>query len=341
MFNKLMFRYFSMKNIMFLITLLIFLVLVFTCKDIVIMFFASFVLACSLNPIVDKMSAKIPRNLAAVIVLLVLSGLITATFVPVIIISAEEIKNFAISFPKFVDNIDDYILQMPIFQHFNYNGINFAEMMSVASASSADMINNLVNFGKNIGSAFVYIFVSVILIFNMIVDKDLIKNFYLGVFPKNMRKKAEEIGNIISAKLGGYITALFVTMFSVFLVMLIGLYICKNEYAFILALIMGVLDIIPVIGPALALAICIIASYQAGLNAVIAVIVVFSIAQLLENNVVRPYIFGKLMDIHPIVIFLFLFLAAKTMGIVGVIFAPALATLVSVLFVELYMKNLD
>ena len=71
------------------------------------------------------------------------------------------------------------------------------------------------------------------------------------------------------------------------------------------------------------------------------VIVVFAIAQLVENNFVRPFVFGKFLNLHPLLIYLFLFIMAKYAGIVGVVFAPAVAATVCVLYEELYMKNLN
>ena len=112
-------------------------------------------------------------------------------------------------------------------------------------------------------------------------------------------------------------------------------------YALWLAVITAVLDIIPIIGPALALIICLVAVYESGTAIILSVIGVFAIAQLVENNLVRPYIFSKVMKVHPIVIFLFLFIAAEYIGFVGVIFAPALAALVAVLFEELYLKKIN
>ena len=123
--------------------------------------------------------------------------------------------------------------------------------------------------------------------------------------------------------------------------MLIGLFVLQVPFALLLAVITAVLDIIPIIGPAVALVICLIATYESGLSAIISVLVVFALSQIIENNVVRPYVFGKVMHIHPIIIFLFLFIAAEYIGLVGVVFAPALAALVAVLFEELYMKKID
>ena len=140
--------------------------------------------------------------------------------------------------------------------------------------------------------------------------------------------------------MGGYVFALVVTSSSVGLVMLIGLLICKVPYALLLSVITAVLDIIPVVGPALALIICLIAVYESGTLAVISVISIFVLAQVVENNMVRPYVFGKVMHVHPIIIFLFMFIAAEYIGFLGVIFAPALAAIVAVLYEELYLKKL-
>ena len=66
-----------------------------------------------------------------------------------------------------------------------------------------------------------------------------------------------------------------------------------------------------------------------------------SISQIVENQVVRPYIFGKFMDLHPIVIYIFIFVCAKYFGVVGAIFAPAIAADACVFIEELYLKNMD
>ena len=60
----------------------------------------------------------------------------------------------------------------------------------------------------------------------------------------------------------------------------------------------------------------------------------------MEENLVRPYAFSKLMDLHPTIIFLSLILGGKYFGFIGVLFAPAMAATVCVLLDELYVKNL-
>ena len=341
MFDDIFKKYLNFKNITFTIVVLLFLFFIFNCKDIAIMFFACFVIACSLNPIVDKLSKKLPRGIATDIVTAGILLLMLAVFIPVCILSFEQISMFMDKLPNYIDHFDEFIFGIPILKQFHFLANDADNLMEQMSMSSSDLVTHAIDIGKVVGKTCMYLIVSVIIIFNLVSDKINIKNYYLRAFPSNMRKQAEEVGNIIAEKMGGYLVALIATSFSVMVVMLVGLLIFKIPYALLLALVTGVLDIIPVVGPALAFIICLIAVYESGTAAIFAVIGVFVLAQLVENNLVRPYVFGKVMHIHPIVIFLFLFIAAEYIGFVGVIFAPALAALVAVLFEELYLKRIN
>jgi len=81
--------------------------------------------------------------------------------------------------------------------------------------------------------------------------------------------------------------------------------------------------------------------YKLGWTIVILTALIFLFAQFAENNFVKPYVFGKFMDLHPIVIYIFLFVCAKYFGVVGAIFAPAIAADTCVFIEELYLKNMD
>ena len=70
-------------------------------------------------------------------------------------------------------------------------------------------------------------------------------------------------------------------------------------------------------------------------------IVIFLGVQQLSNNVIRPLVFGKFMDLHPLIIIFSLLVGGKFGGLLGLILAPALAAIVTVLIDELYLKNIN
>ncbi|MBQ2645257.1 AI-2E family transporter [bacterium] len=341
MFLKFFEKYFSIKNIIFTIVFILFITFLFKSKNISLIFFASFVIACSINPFVDKLSNKMPRNTATLLVIVSIICAFFAVFIPICILCTQEIKSFIVAFPEYIDKFDDYLLSIPILNKLDFTADNLEMIATSMSNSSSEIMNSIFDIGKNIGTAFVYLIFSMMIIYYLVTDKKILKDFYLKSFPVQMRKKAETIGVLISKKTGGYLIAQLTTILSVGIVMLIGLSIMNINYALLLAILTAVFDIIPVIGPTIALIICIIATYESGTGAVLTVLVVFSLAQFIENNFVRPYVFGKFLDIHPLVIFIFLIIAAEYLGVIGVVFAPALAAVAVVLYEELYLKNLN
>ena len=186
-----------------------------------------------------------------------------------------------------------------------------------------------------------YLFVAMIFTYFLMVDRDKLVTTALRFFPKKSREKIREIYDLSEQKLSRFVSGQFIASASVGLIMIIGLMILKVDSAIILGCISAVLDIVPIVGPAIALVICLAVTYKLGWTVVILTAVIFAIAQIVENNVVKPYVFGKFMDLHPIVIYIFLFVCAKYFGAVGAIFAPAIAADACVFIEELYLKNMD
>ena len=334
-------KYITPKNIIFGIVAIIFIVLISRISEIAIMFFASFVIACSLEPLVKRLEAKVKRSYACAIVLVCSILLICAFFIPVIVIGGHEIGQFADSFPKYVEHIKEFILSSHWVTRANLAKIDIAGVLTTVSGTTSTVIADALTAGKNIGSAFIYLLVSILIIYYFMVDRDTVKSGILRLFPVSMRERTGEIFETIAQRSGGYVIAQIVTMAGVGIIVTLGLLLLKNEYSLLLGLISGILDIIPVVGPTIAFLICMIVVCKSGPVVMILTALIFAIAQLIENNFVRPYVFSKFLDLHPLIIYLFLFIAAKYMGIVGVVFAPAIAATVVVLIEEVYIKSIE
>ena len=310
------------QNIIFLLGIVVYTVCLFTITDIAIMFFATYVVACALNPIVDKLEKKCSRNIAAAIVFGGFVGGILLMFLPIIIIGGKEIANLATQYPQYVDSVKDFIMNSPVVAEFANSGGLLASITSISKGG-------------------IYLFVALIFTYFLMVDRDKILNSILRFFPKKSRKRMKEVFNISDEKLSRFVSGQFIASASVGLIMIIGLLLLKVDSAIVLGCICAVLDIVPIVGPAIALVICLTVAYKFGWSIVILTAIIFAIAQIAENNLVKPYVFGKFMDLHPIVIYIFLFVCAKYFGVVGAIFAPAIAADTCVFIEELYLKNMD
>lgn len=341
MFENLFKKYINYKNIIFYLITLLLLVFIVKIKDIAILFFASYVIACSLNPLVDKLSKKIKREAASAIVLLSTVIILGVFFVPIIAMAGHEIKSFVENIPQYIDYIKEFIKATPIINKTQLAQINIGDFISSATGITTNFVNKSINLSVNFASALVYFLAALIIIYYFMADKDKVKDCYMSLFPAQMKKRADEIIETISKKIGGYVIAQVTTMTSVGLIMATGLMIVGVDYAILLGLITAVLDIVPVVGPALALIICLVTASNSSLLTIALIIIIFGISQIAENNFVRPYIFSKFLDLHPLIIYLFLFITAQYLGVIGVIFAPAIAATVCVLIQELYIKNIN
>lgn len=310
------------QNIIFLIGFIFYTICLFTITDIALMLFVTYVIACALNPLVDKLEKKCSRNVAAAIVFGGFIGGILLMFLPIIIIGGNEIAHLATQYPQYVDQVRDYIMTSPVVQEF---------------ANSGGLIESITSISKG----GLYIFVSLIFTYFLMVDREKLLTAVLRFFPKKSRERIKEIYEISEQKLSRFVSGQFIASASVGLIVIIGLLILGVDSAIILGCVSAVLDIVPIVGPAIALVVCLAVVYKLGWTVVALTAVIFLLAQVVENNVVKPYVFGKFMDLHPIVIYIFLFVCAKYFGAVGAIFAPAIAADTCVLIEELYLKNMD
>ena len=312
------------QNIIFFLGIIVYIICLFTITDIALMCFATYVVACALNPLVDKLEKKCNNNrsIAATIVFGGFVGAILLAFLPIIIVGGNEIAHLSEQYPQYVDSAKDFILNSPVVQEF---------------ANSGGLITSITSISKG----GIYLFVAFIFTYFLIVDRDKILNAIIRFFPKNSRERMLEILKISEDKLSRFVSGQFIASLSVGLIVFVGLLLLKVDSALILGCISAVLDIVPIIGPAIALIICLAVTYKLGWTVVILMAVIFGFAQFAENNFVKPYVFGKFMDLHPIVIYIFLFVCAKYFGVVGAIFAPAIAADSCVLIEELYLKNMD
>ena len=339
--NDLFYKYLSLKNVIFLIAVIVMIFFGYKNIDMTLMLFVSLVIACSLNPLVDKLEKKMGRRKASLLVLGTFVLLLIVFILPILLIGVYEIKTIAASFIDFLKDTDKFVESNRILKTLGVTKANVMEHLSAISMHTGTFVDKTIDFFKGFGSTCVYMFISLIFTYFFMADRDRIKGAILKLFPTSMRKRTEEIFDATSNKIGGYIVAQFYAIASVGIVMAIGLLIFRVDYAIILALIVAILDIVPILGPAIALLICLVATYESGVLPVAAVIVTFTAAQLIENNVVRPYAFSKLLNLHPILIFGFLYLGAKYFGVIGALFAPAIAAFVCVFIEEIYMKSIE
>lgn len=339
MLNK---RFWTSKNLIFTGLVIVLLLILPKIVGILMLFFGAYVIACALNPYVTKLMVKMKNRTAASSLVILSSVLaIIALFIPIVFVAYKEIKTFLITFPEKITDVTNFLL------HAEFYGHKIPEMLDPETilGNSSSFAQGLVNQSWSLTvSLFQLLMVSVALtmiVYYILVDKAYLKKKFLQFFPPDLKEKADEILTNISNKVGGYVRAQILSMAAVGVMMAVVLVVLGVEYATLLGLITGILDIVPILGPTIALGIIILVAYPAGLVKIILIIIGFLLVQQISNYVVRPVLFGKLMELHPLMIFLALFLAEQFLGFWGVILSPAIAATICVLIDELYLAPIN
>ncbi len=334
-------QYITAKNIFFIILMTIAFYFLIKAKEITMLFFACYVLACSLNPLVNFLEKKkLNRSLATSLVLCFAIIITLAFFIPLFYIAVEQFTLFLHMLPEKLQMLQTFI------QNFSFFGQKLPDLVDInlIFGNNTTIIKNILSQSLNLTIGFfqtIVVFVAIVtIIFYLLNDKIYLKNKLVEFFPKDIKKQAEIITNKISSKVGGYVIAIILSNTAIWVMVTLSLAILNVEFAFSLGLISGLLDIIPIVGPTIALTLIIITAYQKGIFIIILAIIFFLAIQQISNNLVRPLVFGKFLDLHPLMIIFALFIGGTFMGIFGVIFAPAIATIISVLVNELYLKNI-
>ncbi len=329
------------KNLVFLILVIILLKFIPQVSDFVMLFFACFVLACSMLPIVNWLDKKTKNRSMSSIIVVTASVILTLAFVlPVFTITIEQISLFFQSVPEKLTELQSYLQHFRIGTHFLSEYINAESVMSNGEEIAKGILSQSWNITIGVVQGIIVFIAVITILFYMLKDSEYMKEKFIEFFPDKLQNKANDISVKISQKVGGYVIASIISGAAIWIMIAIALLILKVEFAFSLGLIAGVLDIIPVLGPTIALTLIVLSAYKQGFIAIAIAIVVFLAVQQISNNVIRPVVFGKFMDLHPLVIIFALLVGGKFGGFLGLILAPAIAAIVTVLIDELYLKTI-
>ena len=136
---------FNFKNLIFLALVVFAVWFIVQIKDIALIFFTAYVLACSLNPIADKMSSKIPRVIAATLLLAATSLFMVGVFVPVGIIAYKEIIKLIAAFPSIIVKVIESTQNAKLFG-FNVNDfIDFGSLNFDTGSVAFNILNKSID----------------------------------------------------------------------------------------------------------------------------------------------------------------------------------------------------
>jgi predicted PurR-regulated permease PerM len=325
----------STVTILKVVIVVLSLAFIYLIRDIVALFFVSLVLASIINPLAAWFQArKLQRGMAVIMLYLLIMGifaLILVSLVPAVTAETRElVRNADAIWSGFLDSLGPlrgYVASQGLSQHLS-------EYLSGTSGAVGAAAGGLVTTIKGFFSGLMSAIIVFVVTFYLVISEDAMKRLFREVAPEAYQPYLTDLFSRIEAAIGSWVRGQLILSAIIAVVVYLMLNILGVKYALVLALIAGVAESIPYIGPVMsaipAVLIALTMSPVKGLLTLIMYIVI----QQVENHVLVPKVMQKATGLHPIVSIFSLLIGAKVAGIVGALLAIPLATALSIVITD-------
>ncbi len=298
-------------------------------REVLLALAVAVIIAAAVDPLADFFEKrKIPRVLSILLVyvlIILLFGLILFLIIPPL---ANEMKQLAENAPSYVSFVSDRFVQVQDFVQQHNLADNFKTVLDRASNTLGQVTGNalgsVVSFFGGLASVLLVFFLS----FYLVIEERRIKNFGALIVSPSRRKQIARLVNASQKKVGAWLRGQLILSATIFLVTWLALSLLGVKYALLLALIAGVLEIVPMIGPILAGIPAVLVGLSQGWWMGLIVLALYVVIQQLENHILVPKIMQKATGVSPVLVILGILAGAKLGGVLGMFIAiPIIAGL--------------
>lgn len=195
-------------------------------------------------------------------------------------------------------------------------------VISIAHKFLESSVNILAKVLTSLPQMFIVIMIASVATFFIIKDRALIKSFFLQLIPRNARPKTKDVITELFKSFLGFIKAysILITITAIFT--MVGLKVLGVKYVLTIGIIVGLLDILPILGPGTLFIPWIIWEFVSGNTGLgISLMVLYGLVSIVRQFI-EPKIVGDNIGLHPLATLFSLYVGLKLGGIVGLFLGP-------------------
>lgn len=314
--------------------------LLYALRDLVLVIITAVIVASSIEPAVRFLGRYRIHRIPAVLGVYVSIGALLAgaiyAFLPALI---GELYEFSTKIPHLAKELDLNFLEKGG-TSLQKGGLFFAQVAEGAPAKEllltlgkiSEASQSFVGVTSGIFGGFFSFILIVILSFYFAMQERGIENFLKIVIPFDKEAYVIDLWKRSKEKIGKWMQGQLILGVLIFVLVYLGLTIFGVPYALILAMMAGVLEIIPVFGPIMAAIPAVLLAFASGGTALALWITGFYLlVQQFESNLIYPLVVRKIVGVPPIIVILALIIGAQLAGFLGLLIAiPVVAALMEV-----------
>jgi predicted PurR-regulated permease PerM len=297
--------------------------LIFQIRDILLSLFLAYIIMAALLPAVEFLRIKrVPKILSVLIPYFSVVLLIFLLIIPLVPFLIMQLQALIIGFPVYLKQSASLMgLHVDPRQIEGY-------LTSQMNSFSRDVFDFT---GKVFGGFFSLITVFIIS-FYLLMYHDQFKKFIARLFhPKSREYVLDTIDNV-NAKLGSWLRGqIFLSIF-IGVMSWIALTLLGVSYALPLALLAGLLEVVPTLGPTLSAIPAVVVALTVSPTLAITVVIAYFAIQAIEGHFLVPNVMQRSVGLNPVIVILGIMVGANLMGIAGALLAIPFLSFVLVLF---------
>lgn len=275
-------------------------------RDIVYLLFISFLVMTALRPLVEGLARfKVPRILAIFTIYLIVFGVIglsIASSMPILIV---QVSKFITELPTLVSRVMPY---------WDIDPRIFTQQI-------APIGENVVRITVGIFSNIVTTLTVLVFTFYFLLERRNIRKFLLDTLGEDRGPDVLTVLAEIELRLGAWVRGQTFLMATIGILTYIGLTILHVEFALPLAIIAGILEIVPMVGPVISAIPAILVSITVSPILALSVAALYFIIQQVENHAIVPLVMKKSVGLSPLITIIALMIGAKLAGAIGAVLA--------------------
>ncbi|MCL5666230.1 MAG: AI-2E family transporter [Patescibacteria group bacterium] len=317
----------STKIILKVIFAFLILVFLWLIRDIIILVLLSLIIASAMEPLVDYLHhKKVPRFISVLLVYIVAIGttvLIIYLMIPPVVSQFQILKN---NLPQYGQALQNQFGALNV-QKF------FQEMVS--GFSGGNVVKSTFGVFNGVLDAIAVLVIS----FYLVAEQKGMKTFIASFTPPGSREFTLNLIQKIQKKMGLWVLGQIIISFGIFLFTYIGLMLLHVQYALVLALVAGLFEIVPYIGPFLSAIPAMFIGFIQSPALAVWVGVLYLLVHEVEGYVLVPKIMEKTVGQQPLLTLLALLIGYQLAGIIGLIISVPFATALTVIVGEFWPNN--
>jgi predicted PurR-regulated permease PerM len=311
--------------------------LLYRFSQVVFIFFIAIVMGTVIRPAVTWLYSRgVPRIAGLIFVYLLLLALLVSFVLLLFPMIVEQGTTIAAAAPGYYQNLRQWIVNNP-----NPWVVHLSEYLPVIlpglepiQQTGEQILASAGQAAGYVASAAKAIFISIsilLLSFHWTLDGPRTIQSLLLLLPKSQRESISELISAMETKVGLYIAGQGVLCLVIGGMALVAYLLIGLPNAFLLALVAGVLEAVPMIGPLLGAIPAALVALSVAPVKLIWVIVATVVIQQLENSLLVPRVMRKAVGVNPFVSLLSIFAFSSLFGIAGVLMAIPIAAIIQLL----------